>query len=196
MKRILTALTVIMMMAAVVSCGRKTESEGQLPTDFSAMGDQQKVAWMMQHVPADSVARFICDASLGKIEGIKIDTLAMATLYAYEHYRESDLAMFSDAYDNRVAELSLPDKMKMYAMAGEIDPQALGYELGLEYVGSIRDNHKSADEVTEELKAFKTACGEDTTTYRRFIIGFKTVLRVDSGKDISREVYNRFINLE
>ena len=57
----------------------------------------------------------------------------------------------------------------MYAQAGTEDPQGLGYRLGLEYMTSIRDQRKSADDVERELAEFRKACGADSATYRRFI---------------------------
>ena len=79
-------------------------------------------------------------------------------------------------------------------MAGNIDPQGLGYELGLEYVTHIRENKMSVDDIRRELNAFKEACVNDSDMYNRFMKGFKTVLKVDHGKDLPEEVYNAFIN--
>lgn len=61
---------------------------------------------------------------------------------------------------------------------------------------SIRDGGKTAEEVERELKEFKKVCGTDTAMYRRFIIGFHTVLEVDHGTDVSEEIYNKFVNYE
>ena len=85
--------------------------------------------------------------------------------------------------------------MKIYAQAGIEDPQGLGYRLGLEYLSTIRDNHLDVKAIKQELEAFRKACANDTDTYRRFMIGFRTVLKVDSGRDVSREVYDTFTNL-
>lgn len=192
-KGIFTLVGLFLLMAA---CGKKEGGKSTFPDNFNSLGDQGKVAWMMENVSPDSVARFICYASLGKIDGTKIDTLATATLYAYENYRDSAAIAFGDEFDRVVNGMPLPDKMRMLAMAGNVDPQALGYELGLEYVGNIRENQKTLDEVENELREFKKACASDTATYQRFLIGFRTVLRVDSGKDINREIYNKFIDYE
>ena len=48
------------------------------------------------------------------------------------------------------------------------------------------------NDVEKELKAFEKACGNDTAMYRRFMIGFRTVLEVDHGKDVPEEIYSRF----
>lgn len=149
---------------------------------------------MMRNSTPDSVARFICNASLGKVKSAKIDTLAIAVAYAYQNYNDSDLIVFSREFDDFSANLPLNEKMKVYSMAGNIDPQGLGYELGLEYVTHIRENKMSVDDIRMELNAFKEACVNDSDMYNRFMKGFKTVLKVDHGKDLPEEVYNAFIN--
>ena len=88
------------------------------------MGDTARVAWMMEHVSSDSLARFIIDASIGKVRNARIDTLAIATNYAFEHLEGEDLDKFSVAYDSHV-ESPLADKMRVYAQAGTEDPQGL-----------------------------------------------------------------------
>ncbi len=150
----------------------------------------------MKNTTPDSVARFICRAALGQIEGVRIESLGIATSYAYEKYNGKDLDSFGDEYDSFVASLPLADKMRMYAMAGVVDPQGLGLQLGLEYMQSIREKNLSVGDVEKELKAFKTACGGDSTTYERFLIGFKTVLEADKGKDMPKAIYDKFINYE
>lgn len=83
---------------SVCSCGGKNGS-GDFPDNFGTIGDAGRVSYMMKNVTPDSVARFICDAALGKVEGARIDSLPTATLYAYEHYKNTDLASFAAQYD-------------------------------------------------------------------------------------------------
>jgi len=187
-------LIMLVSVAAFCSCGSKHDAE-DFPENFDKIGDAGRVAYMMEHVGADSVARFICDAALGKVKGAKIDTITIATLYAYENYKNEDLASFSDAFDNYSANLPLSEKMKIYSMSGKTDPQGLGYQLGLEYVNSIRMKRMSGQDVEREIIEFKKACGSDKDTYRRFVKGFKTVLQLDRGNDLPQEVYDRFINM-
>lgn len=178
-----------------MSCGsRHADGDGAFPADFNSLSDAGRVAYMMDRASADSVARFICRAALGQVKGARIDTLATATLYAYENYRDTALMNFADEYDRYVERLPLPDKMRLYVMAGTEDPQGLGYQLGLEYVAQIRDRKMTGDQVQEEIAAFRTACGADSLTYRRFLKGFQTVLKVDRGKDLPDEIYRRFID--
>ena len=159
-----------------------------------SMGDNARVAYMIDKVAPDSVARFICEAALGHVKGAKIDTLANATLYAYENYKDSDLMVFSEAFDVYSNSLPLPDKMKILSMTGLSDPQGLGYELGLEYVGNIREKKMSIDQVEKEIEALRVACGTDTVMFTRFMKGFQTVLRVDHGKDLPEAFYTKFID--
>ncbi len=194
-KSLIRKATGPLILALLISaCGAKTGNDkAGLPNDFASLSDAQKVEYMMNNVSPDSVARFICDAALGKLPEARIDTFALASAYAYEHYNDSDLLVFSREYDDYAANLPLADKMKILAMAGQIDPQGLGYELGLEYVSHIRDAKMTVDDVRKEIEAFKDACANDSSTYVRFMKGFQTVLKVDHGKDLPEEIYKKFV---
>ena len=104
-------------------------------------------------------------------------------------------ASFAAQYDAYSQSLPLEEKMKLYALAGSYDPQQLGYQLGLEYVGNIRSKKMTADQVAAELEEFKKACGNDRGTYKRFVKGFKVVLELEKGNGISGDIYSRFKNL-
>ncbi len=190
-------IAAVCVMAVLGSCkGGKKDSGAAFPEDFNALPDTARVAFVMKNTTPDSVARFICRAALGQIKDAKIENLGIATSYAYEKYTGKELDSFGDEYDSFVASLPLADKMRMYAMAGVEDPQGLGLQLGLEYMQSIREKNLSVEDVEKELHAFKTACGNDSNTYNRFIIGFRTVLEADSGKDMPKAIYDKFINYE
>lgn len=189
-----TFLAVLLILA---SCSKRgSDDKGAIPENFDAIGDTARVAFMIQNVEPDSVARFICYGALGRSAQGRIDSLGIATSYAYEKYTGQELVTFADEYENFVASLQLPEKMKMYAMAGVEDPQKLGLQLGLEYMQQIRDKNLSVEQVEKELRAFKKACGDDEQTYKRFIIGFHTVLEADNGHDMPRAIYEKFINYE
>lgn len=176
------------------ACSSKRVAGETAAEDLSHLPDTAKVAYMMMNVSPDSVARFICDAALGRYPKARIDTFAIATAYAYQNYADTALISFSQELDYYAANLPLADKMKIYAMGGQSNPQGLGYEMGLEYVNYIRENKMSVEDVKREIEAFKTACGEDSLTYQRFVKGFKTVLNVDRGKDLPEKIYEVFIN--
>lgn len=175
-------------------CGKNGGGSGEFPSDFNHLLEGEKVAYVMQHASPDSVARFICDAALGRLPGVKIENFSEATLYAYDNLKNDDLAAFSSEYDRYVEDQPLPDKMKLYALGGQHDAQGLGYALGLDYVRSIRDKNMTSEQVEAELREFKKACGSDTETYDRFIVGFHTVLELDHGKDLPEDIYKKFIN--
>ena len=193
-KRIGAIMMATLMAISVTGCGDKGKKVGVYPGNFSKIGDAGRVAYVMKHATPDSLARFIIYGALGQVPGARIDTLAIATNYAYERLQGEALDKFGAEYETVVASLPLSDKMKVYALAGTEDPQGLGYRLGLEYVSDIRDHNKQVEEIRKEIAEFRKACGNDTDTYRRFIVGFRTVLRVDSGKDLPRGVYDAFIN--
>lgn len=50
------------------------------------------------------------------------------------------------------------------------------------------------EEVAKEIEALRQACASDTAMFTRFLIGFHTVLKIDSGKDLPASFYNRFID--
>lgn len=189
----LLMMSLILMISA---CGGKKGDAGMFPDGFSSLSDGQKVVYMMEHASADSVARFIIYASLGRIEGVKIDTLNNATLMAYETYTDTALQTFSWEFDRVAEELPLHDKMRLRALVGAEDPQGLGLTLGLEYMNQIRVKGMTADEVMEELKQLKKASSDDPDMYARFLIGFRTVLRYDKNSDMPAEIYRRFLDYD
>ena len=178
------------------ACGGKQAEAGAFPDGFARLSDEQKVVYMMEHAPADSVARFIIFASLGKIDGVRIDTLNNATLKAYETYTDTALQSFSWEFDRVAESLPLHDKMRLRALVGSEDPQGLGLTLGLEYMNQIRVKGMTADEVLAELKELKRASSDDPDMYARFLIGFRTVLRYDKNSDMPAEIYRRFLDYD
>lgn len=178
-----------------VSCGGSdSKKQESLPAGFGNLDDASKVAYFMERLSPDSVARLICDASLGKVAEVRIDTFAIAAAYAYEHYSDSCLIAFSKEIDGYTSNLPLPEKMRIYFMAGKADPQRMGYQLGLEYVNHIRENSMTVEQIREELEEFRNACAGDSATFRRFVKGFHTVLKIDHGKDLPEDVYEAFVN--
>lgn len=195
MKRFLP-IFVMALIILIPACGGKTADTSALPDGFASLSDEQKVVYMMEHAPADSVARFIILASLGKIDGVRIDTLNNATLKAYETYTDTALQAFSWEFDRVTEELPLHDKMRLRALVGSEDPQGLGLTLGLEYMNQIRVKGMTADDVLTELQELKRASSDDPDMYARFLIGFRTVLRYDQNSEMPREIYDRFLNYD
>lgn len=191
MKQLWCAAAALAIMVA--ACGRGNgEGNGEFPSDFQQRSDAEKISYMMGHASPDSVARFVCDASLGMVNGARIDTFANALLYAYETYRGDSLTMFCDAFEQYSSNLPLDRKMKIYALAGKTDPMGLGYQLGLEYVAKIKEKSMTADEVSAEIEAFKKACADDPDTYSRFEKAFALALSLDDTPDLPRDIKQKF----
>ena len=186
----------MLLLFLIPACNGNGDNKGNFPDDFNSLSDKQKVTYMMQHVPADSVARFIIYAALGKVDGVRIDTLNNATLMAYESYSDTALQSFSWEFDRLSEELPLHDKRRLRMLVGSEDPQRLGLTLGLEYMNQIRIKEMTASRVAQELEAFKKACVDDPDVYARFIIGFRTVLRYDRNSDMPKEIYSTFLNYD
>ncbi len=189
-------VAIMTLILLIPACGGKDKNGGNFPDGFASLSDEQKVVYMMEHASADSVARFIIYAALGKIEGVKIDTLNNASLKAYETYTDTALQTFSWEFDRVAEELPLHDKMRLRALVGSEDPQGLGLTLGLEYMNQIRVKGMTADEVLKELQELKKASADDPDLYARFLIGFRTVLRYDKNSDMPKEIYTRFLNYD
>lgn len=180
-------------MLFIAACGGKGDGKAKLPSNFNSIGDAGRVEYMMSRISPDSLACFILRGALGQIEGVRIDTLGMATNAAYMKLTGDSTVSFANAYDSLYNVLPLSDKARILSMAGSDDPQGLGYRLGLEYVGDVRDNNKDVQSVIKEIEALREACGNDTSTYTRFMVGFRTALSVDRGRDLKKEIYDYFM---
>lgn len=189
----------MMAILAIGTVGCKKESDGDrngLPGNFAKMTDQERMAYLMRQADPDSVAHFLCYAFLGRVPGASIDTLAMAYLYAIENYRGEDAEKFGTAFELVLKELPLADKMHTQFALGLADTLSVGYDLGLGYVSQIRRRDMKPKEIDEDIANFRKKCGSDTATYNRFVRGFKLALEVDKGKDLSNEIYTRYISLQ
>lgn len=191
MKQLWCAAAALGILAA--ACGRGNgDGDGKFPAGFEQRSDAEKISYLMAHASPDSVARYVCDASLGLVPGAKIDTFANALLYAYDTYRGDSLTIFCDAFEQYSSNLPLDRKMKIYALAGKADPMGMGYQLGLEYVAKIKEKSMTADEVAAEIEAFKKACADDPETYTRFEKAFALALSLDDTPDLPRDIKQKF----
>lgn len=180
------------------SCKKKNDGHhADVPKEFTSMSDRERVNYLVDNVTPDSVARFLVDASLGDIEGVKIDTLIIAQGAAYEKYENQpdEMAIFSSELERYAASLDLTRKKKLYAMSGMHDPEGFGYDLGLEYVNNIREKKLNLKDVTEEITEFRNSCTGSLATYNRFVKGFKIALQLDH-VGVPADVYQRFMMLE
>lgn len=201
MKTILTntlRTTVLAALGAFIltGCGGSGKGNGNFPEDFNTRTDGQKVAYVMEATSPDSVARFICYAALGQVDGVRMDSVSQAVMYAYEHYQGADAEAFGREFDRVQENLPLDDKMRIMKLAGTQDPLGLGLQLGLHYIDRIRDNKLSAGDVKAEISAFHKACANDTDTYVRFVKGVKAAVKADNGRGLSPQVRNELNTLE
>lgn len=185
------SLSVLM---CVCSCKRGNGDDGPYPANFNSIGDAGRVAYIMRVAEPDSVARFVYNAALGKVEGTRIDTLGVAITYVNEKYTGEKLDKYYIAAENMKAMMSLADKMKVYTMEGYEDPEGVGFTLGLEYMQNIRERNLQVEDIRKEIEDFRKAMRKDPQTFDRFIIGFKTVLKNDRNKDLPMAIYNAFID--
>lgn len=181
----------------VTGCSGSKNGNNDFPKDFNERSDQEKIAYMMEAVEPDSVARFIIEASLGHIPDVKIHSTNAVYLYAYEHYNKQPQSQekFIMEWDNHVNTYSLNDKMRLIKAAGTEDPMGIGLKLGLNYFEQLRENKMTLKDVDAEVAAFRNACGNDTATYVRFIKGFKAALQTDGGQHVSPDIYSKYINM-
>lgn len=179
----------------MTGCGGSGNGNGDFPEDFNTRTDGQKVAYVMEATTPDSVARFICYAALGQVDGIKMDSVNKAVMYAYEHYQGSDAEAFGREFDRVQEQLPLDSKMRIMKLAGTQDPLGLGLQLGLHYIDRIRDNKLSVNDVKAEITAFHKACANDTATYVRFVKGVKAAVNADNGRGLSPQVRSELNNL-
>ncbi len=194
--RFMACLVCCTAICTLCACKGNRGGNGNFPDDFNGRTDGEKVAYMMEAATPDSVARFICYASLGYIDGVSLKSVNDAVLYATEHYkREEELTQFGVEFENIQVGLPLADHMKIMKLAGTEDPMGMGLRLGLDYFEQLRDGQKSAAEVDREIAAFRKACGNDTATYVRFVKGFKAALREGGGRGIDPNVYRKYSNM-
>lgn len=177
------------LVVVLAGCRGDGGTEG-LPRHFDQKSDAEKMAYMMKEVTPDSVARFAIDASLGRIPGGKIDTLSTANLYALEHYRGENSDVYIQEFEHYKATKPLVDRMRLEKWMGNYDDTALGYQLGLEYVGYIREHNLSVKDVEIEITQLHRQA--DQQMYDRFMTGFRVALENDRGKDLSDDIYRRF----
>ena len=193
--RSLFALGAFLLFAAgfLSSCSGK--GKHRFDDNFNSLTVEQKMdALMEKGIEPDSLAVIICDAAMGKDDEFQID-LTQARAYVYEKYNEDQLVAFENQCLNYEFRLPLHEKVKFERLAGLTDPSLIGYELGLSYVGDIRENKKTEKEVAEELALLKEECQRnDKETYKRFMKGFKTALKLDRHRDLDDKIYLKFIS--
>ena len=188
------ASLIVLCWIAVAITGCKKKEITEVPDTFNSLSTEEKMALLMKKLPPDSIALFVCDAVMDKKSDNKID-INEAISYAYLNYKEEEQIEFGDAISQYGRNLPLNEQMKFFTLTNLTeDPDAFGYQMGLHYVGTIREEGKDAKQVKEEIDRFMKECENDRATYKRFIKGFKIALQEDRGKDLDEKIYTQFIS--
>lgn len=164
-----------------------------LPDNFKSLSTPDQMEYLMGRIPPDSLARFICNAAMGKIYNARME-LQPAMLYAYEKYDEDDAVQFQMALAQYQENLPLNEKVRITKLLGIEDPDQYSYDLGLSYVGDIRIEQKDINQISEELAKLQKECKSDPDFYKRFMKGFKTALQHDRHHDLDDKIYLKFIS--
>lgn len=185
----------LLLSALIVLTGASCSNnkDAKLPDNFKTLSTDDQMAYLMTVIPADSVARFICDAAMGKLYNARIE-LQPALSYAYEKYGEDDLVKFQMALEQYQDQLPLHEKVRINKLLGVEDFDQYSYDLGLSYVGAIRVEQKTVAQINEELEKLKKECKADPDFYKRFMKGFKTALEYDRHHDLDDKIYLKFIS--
>ncbi len=188
----LSGLVLALLSSACSGTGK--DGNRDLPKDFQGRSDEQKVAYMMEAVEPDSVARFIVYSSLSSDPEVRIVSLSSAYNYAYQHYQNMGdrQEKFILEFEQLSGELPLDERMRLMKAAGQEDSLGLGLRLGIEYFKALREKKMTLQQVDGEIAAFRRACGNDTATYVRFVKGFKAALNTDGGRSVDRAVYAKY----
>lgn len=192
MKRLLFLISIFSVLLA--SCGKDKEQK-MLDETFNSMSESQKMEYLMKEKKPDSVALIISDIAMGNIKGASIN-LNEAYLFAIEHYDEDDQIKFLEEMKKYESQLPLDKKMKYVKLSGMEDMDQYGYEMGLSYVGAIREDKKDSKQIKQELDEFKKASASDPEFFKRFVKGFKLALEEDRGRDLDDKIYLEFINYQ
>lgn len=193
-----THRTALAILAAVVliglagaSCSKKNKNG--LPDNFATLPPEGQMAYLIESMPLDSVARFICETAMGKAGDARIE-LQPAVEYAFGNLPEDSAAVFWNALMAYKLELPLNEQVRLTKLMGFEDMEQYGYDLGLSYVGEIRVEQKDINTISEELSSLQQECKSDPEFYKRFMKGFKTALEYDRHHDLDDKIYLKFIS--
>ena len=184
-------LFLLVLFLAFFSCSGGNSDK--LPANFRTLSTADKMEYLMANMSPDSVARYVCDAAMGKVYNSRIE-LQEARAYAFEHYNEDEQVAFETEFALYEEALPLHEKVKFAKLAATEDPDVYSYELGLKYVGSIREEGKDATTINDELGKLRKECKTDPEFYKRFMKGFKLALEYDRGHDLDDNIYKQFIS--
>lgn len=188
-----TAGVMLLCVSALIVSGCRRSGSDNLPDNFKSLPTDQQMDILMKDMTPDSVASYICDAAMGKKYDTRIE-LAKAKAYAYEHYNEAEIVQFDEVIAQYKESLPLHEKVRFTKLEGSDDLDMYGYELGLAYVGTIREEKKDINQISDELNKLMKECQLDKDFYKKFMKGFKTALNYDRHHDLDDNIYLKFIS--
>lgn len=164
-----------------------------MPGNFSSSPDSVKVKMLLDHnVSLDSLANYICRAAAGEIKNVNITDFGQIDAYIYTHRGEKDYEVYALAFDECKKSLPLTSKLTLYRKNALLDPDKVGYQLGLEYVNDVMDKKLTIGKVDREVAEFRKACGDDEDTYKRFLKGFAVGLSTRAAGEIPQDILAQY----
>lgn len=188
-----TAGMMLLGVSALIVSGCSRSGSDNLPGNFKSMPTDRQMDVLMEEMTPDSVASYICNAAMGKKYDTRVE-LAKAKAYAYEHYNEEQILQFDEVIARYKEALPLHEKVRFAKLEGSEDLDMYSYELGLAYVGMIREEKKDVQQVSDELGKLMKECQLDKDFYKKFMKGFKTALKYDRHHDLDDKIYLKFIS--
>lgn len=185
-------MTLILTLVLMAACGPNKDGHNY-PKNFASLPTDRKMEYIVDNHSPQEVAQIVCEAVMGESDAGNID-LPQARDYVYSHYNTEQIITFETECEAFADSLPLADKVKFARKSATEDMEHYAYELGLAYVGSIREKGKSVDDVEQEIKELGAECKGDPDFYRRFMKGFKAVLENDRGRDLDEKIYLHFIS--
>lgn len=145
----------------------------------------------MREFSPDSLAVIICKSVLGELgEEKKISDLRGSLIYIVENYNDSSLQVFNQKLQNYTDTVQTKTRFKIYSLAAEGNEIRLGYQLGLEYLDSIKENKMTAEEVINNISYFSENY-EDSSKYNNLLQGFSVAVNPEIAGNAGREIYDK-----
>lgn len=194
-KQILTALSLVIICFLAGCKGNNSidSTTAAMPKNFGTLPDSTKVKLLLeQQISLDSLAGYICRAAAEDIPGVKIESLADVEAEIYSLKGERDFSVYMLAFDECKHKLPLVKKLNVYSKNTLEGEDMLGYRLGLEYVNDVMQRKLTIGKVDKEIAEFRSACGDDEDTYKRFLKGFATALQTRKPGEVSAEIISQY----
>ena len=157
------------------SCGGNKANP--FPSEFKEFTEDEKIQWLTENLPADSVARIICNNSSGLDSVIYINDFSVFVSNLYSKYDAENKDKFGEELNRYAASMPSQYKMKLYMLASQDNPRQLGYR----YAEDCDANKTEPAAIEADLAALKTICGSNPGFYTGFINGvnaYKTTQKI------------------